>query len=405
VKSLLNKLWNFDFYSNHKLRVGSGMVFFIAILIAIGYPLVEVLFAVGNASSTFSIFSYAKTIQSGKAFSLSYKTFEELFPHIWIMLALFCVSLRIASIVHSYVLSKKELGEDRFKKVFFTGLSSFIIGTAGGLIILFLFGVIAYATGIGEKWQGNPISYSVEELTKFIHNHVPSLLHVQNYWLAFVLTVFLIGLPGYFGHWLSHKTRFFWLVTHRAHHVMEYLYPTSAAPAFNFDFLLHLPSAFLGMVVSQLIYTEPLVMEMILWSTFSYSFEVFNHSIAHYQFCYSNPVIRNITRFFGGLGVYHLVHHSAYPEDQNINLGGTPFNFWDRVFGTYRKPYKEAPPLGLTNQPDISWSPMRITFNGIAQLIYEWRMNKDWFTRFKIIFGSIWYNPPYTKDFLLENSK
>jgi hypothetical protein len=34
-------------------------------------------------------------------------------------------------------------------------------------------------------------------------------------------------------------------------------------------------------------------------------------------------------------------------------------------------------------------------------LAYEWKMNKDWGIRFKIIFGSIWYKPPVTKDFLV----
>lgn len=404
MTSFLKKLWNFDFYSFGKFQLSPGAVFFMVIIIAIGYPVVEVLFAFGNASSSFNMLSYMETLRSGRTFSFSYKTFEELFPHIWITVALFCVLVRIASIVHSYFLSKKELGDEAFKKVFLTGLSSFIIGSLSGLLILGLFALAAHATGIGEKWEGNPITFSVHSLSEFIHAHIPSVLKVQHYWLAFVLTVFLKGLPGYFGHWLSHKTRFFWLVTHRAHHVMEYLYPTSAAPAFNFDFLLHLPNALLGIVISQLIYTHPMVMEMILWSTFAYSFEVFNHSIAHYRFCYENPVVRNITRLFGDLGVYHLVHHSAYPHDQTINLGGTPFMFWDRLFGTYRKPYKEAPPLGLTNQPGISWSPMRITFNGIAQLMYEWRMNKAWMTRLKIIFGDIYYKPPVTKDFLLVSS-
>jgi hypothetical protein len=121
--------------------------------------------------------------------------------------------------------------------------------------------------------------------------------------------------------------------------------------------------------------------------------------------CYHNPFIRNITRLFGDLGVYHLVHHSAKPQDQTINLGGTPFMFWDRLFGTYRKPYAETPPVGLTNQPPIRWSPFRIIYSGIAQLIYEWKMNKDLLTRFKIIFGGIYYKPPVTKDFLVLKLK
>jgi hypothetical protein len=83
-----------------------------------------------------------------------------------------------------------------------------------------------------------------------------------------------------------------------------------------------------------------------------------------------------------------------------VNLGGGPFLIWDRLFGTYRKPYAEPPPLGLTNQPEIIWNPFRISFSGFAQMWYEWKHNKDWVVRFKIIFGSIWYKPPITKDYL-----
>ncbi len=146
-------------------------------------------------------------------------------------------------------------------------------------------------------------------------------------------------------------------------------------------------------------------MEVAIWFTLSHTVEAFNHSIVHYDFALRNPIIRNMSRIFGEFGVYHLMHHSAKPEDHTINLSGAPFCFWDRVFGTYRKPYDTAPPLGLTNQPDIIMNPLRITFSGIAQLWYEWKHNKDWSIRFKIIFGSIWYKPPVTKDFLVIGEK
>jgi len=401
LSALLHKLWNFDFYSIKKFRLSTGLLAAIVMVIAIGYPIVEVLFAVGNASSTFNFVNYIETIQTGNTFSFTYENFEQIFPHLWLVIAMLCVLVRIFFIIHSYFLSKKELGDEPFKKLFLTGLTSFIIGSASGLLILGLFAVVAYLTGLGVSYEGNPINYTVQQLTQFINTHVPTILNVHSYWAAIILTIFLRGLPGYFIHWLSHQTRFFWLVTHRSHHVMEFLYPTATAPAYSFEFLLNIPSTLVAIAVSKLIYTEPLVMEMILYSTFAYSFEVFNHSLAHYQLCYKNLFIRNITRLFGDLGVYHLVHHSAKPQDQTINLGGTPFMFWDRLFGTYRKPYAETPPVGLTNQPDISRSPFRIIYSGIAQLAYEWKMNKNLLTRFKIIFGGIYYKPPVTKDFLV----
>jgi sterol desaturase/sphingolipid hydroxylase (fatty acid hydroxylase superfamily) len=402
LNAFLNKLWNFDFYAKRNFRLGTGFIAAIVIVVAIGYPIIEVLFAVGNAASTFDLTNYIEIIRSGNAFSYTYQNFEQNFPHIWLLVALSCVLFRIFFIIHSYFISKKALGDEAFKKLFLTGATSFLVGSLSGLLILGLFAGIASLTGFGVTYEGNPINYTMQKLSQFINTHVPTILNVHSYWVAFILTIFLKGLPNYFIHWLSHQTRFFWLVTHRSHHVMEYLYPTATAPAYSFDFLLSIPSTFVAIVVSKLIYTEPLVMEMILFSTFTYSFEVFNHSLAHYQMCYHNPFIRNITRLFGDLGVYHLVHHSAKPQDQTINLGGTPFMFWDRLFGTYRKPYAETPPIGLTNQPPISWSPFRIIYSGIAQLVYEWKMNKDLLTRFKIIFGGIYYKPPVTKDFLVQ---
>jgi sterol desaturase/sphingolipid hydroxylase (fatty acid hydroxylase superfamily) len=401
MKFLFDKIWNFDFYTNSRLKISSTLLAVIVIIVAIGYPLVEVLLAVGNASSSINIFKYIETVKAGNKFSFTYQNFEQASPHIWISIALLCVVARIISIVHSYHLSKKELGKEYFEKLFLAGTAAFLVGALSGAFILGLMSGLSKLAGVGVQWEGNPIIYSVDSIGKLVNTHVPSVLNIQYYWLAFTLTIFLKGLPGYFIHWLSHKSRLLWLVTHRSHHMWEYLYPTANAPAFSFDFLLHLPSALLGIVISKMIYTEPLVMEMILWSTVAYSFEVFNHSIAHYEFCYKNPLVRNASRLFGDLGVYHLVHHSAYLQDQNVNFGGTPFNFWDRIFGTYRKPYTTAPSVGLTDKPPVSHNPFRIIYNGIAQLFYEWRMNKDWSTRFKIIFGDVYYKPPHTKDYLI----
>lgn len=95
------------------------------------------------------------------------------------------------------------------------------------------------------------------------------------------------------------------------------------------------------------------------------------------------------------------MHHSARPNDQTINLGASPFLFWDRLFDTYRKPYEEAPPLGLTKQPKMRMNPIRIILSGIAQLWYEFKENEDWKTRFLILFGPIHYMPPKTKEYLI----
>jgi len=94
------------------------------------------------------------------------------------------------------------------------------------------------------------------------------------------------------------------------------------------------------------------------------------------------------------------VHHSALPGDDAVNLSSGGFCIWDFVFGTFRTPYKERPPVGLTNNPSIRLNPLSLLLSGWQQLFYEWKHNKNWRIRLKIIFGDIWYKPPVTKDFL-----
>ncbi len=95
------------------------------------------------------------------------------------------------------------------------------------------------------------------------------------------------------------------------------------------------------------------------------------------------------------------MHHSSKPGDEMINLSSGPLQVWDRLFGTYRAPYAETPEVGLTNNPVIKMNPFRIILSGVAQLTYELRMNKGWLTRWRVIFGDIYYQPPITKDFLI----
>jgi sterol desaturase/sphingolipid hydroxylase (fatty acid hydroxylase superfamily) len=404
LRNKLNALWNFEFDARFVKKVGWMPVFLLMLSIAVIYPIVEVGFSSGNAAFGFDLPLYLEKIKSGHSFSLSYASFEENFPHIWILLALGCILFRTVIIVHSYYLSKREIGEVAFNQVFMRGLSAFVVGTVGGIVFLVALGAMAWLAGWTDQMTANPIGDVTNALQLFFTKWIPTLIELKSYPLAIVLSIVLGALPGYFVHWLTHVSRFFWLTTHRAHHVMEYLFPVANPAAFNFGFLLSIPGLLVSIAVSKLLYHEPLVMEMAIWGLVGYTMEIFNHSVAHYRFAYGHPLIRNWSRFFGN-GTYHLVHHSAFPQDHNVNLGGGPFLIWDRLFGTYRKPYAYPPPLGLTNQPEIIWNPFRISFNGFVQLWYEWKMNKDWRVRFLIIFGSIWYKPPVTKDFLVVGER
>lgn len=243
----------------------------------------------------------------------------------------------------------------------------------------------------------------IEGFRTLLEAAIPFSIGIKSYWLAIVLSLFVASLPGYIVHYLSHKSRFLWLTAHKAHHCPEFLFPI-AAPSNNIailEVLLAIPGLIFFTVISGMIYTEPLIFELAIWYTVRLWLESFNHSYVHYDFANKNSFIRDASMMFGDIGVYHLVHHSAYKQDQNVNFGASPFMFWDRIFGTYRQPYKEVPPIGLTDQPAISMSPMKIVFSGFAQLAYEWKMNKSWKIRWKIIFGDVYYKPPVTKDFLL----
>ena len=399
MNKFFKKLWNFEF---HQLKpIWFKIVFFSIFGIGFLYVLGEVIFGMNAGEYQYTIQNFISSLGSPNNSVTLYEKFQYFFPYAWLLFAAISIIIRTTIIISSYYLSKKKLGESDFTEYLMTYLLSFVIAIVSAFLLLYILAGVAYLFGYSISSDSNVFGNALQYIKTTVNNNVPSLLQVNNYWLALILTIFLSALPGYFIHWLSHKLRFFWLVTHRAHHAPQFLHPLGAPPAFVFNFFLTIPGGLITIITSKLIYTEPLVMEIVLWSTFAYCFEIFNHSIVHYNFAYNNFLVRNFTRFFGGHGVYHLVHHSAFEQDQNVNLGGSPFMFWDRIFGTYRKPYKEAPPIGLTNQPKMHMNPFRIIFSGIAQMFYELKMNRGFIVKMKIIFGGVYYVPPVSKDFLV----
>lgn len=399
MRSLLYQLWNFEIH--HLKPIWSKLVFFSILILGFAYVLVEVLFGMNLGAINTTIQEIIALLGTSGTSVTPYEKFQYIFPYAWLLFAGICIIIRMTIIISSYYLSKKKIGSSAFTEYIMTYSLSFAIAIASGFLLLYILAGIAYLFGYSISSDVNVFSNVLQYIKTTVNNNVPSLLQVNNYWLALILTIFLSALPGYFIHWLSHKMRFFWLVTHKAHHAPQFLHPLGAPPAFVFNFFLTIPGGLVAIIASKLIYSEPLVMEIVLWSTLAYCFEIFNHSIVHYDFAYNNFFVRNFSRIFGGHGVYHLVHHSAFEQDQNVNLGGSPFMFWDRVFGTYRKPYKEAPPVGLTNMPKMHMNPFRIIFSGIAQMYYELKMNRNYLVRMKIIFGGIYYVPPISKDFLV----
>ncbi|MGE0638415.1 MAG: sterol desaturase family protein [Bacteroidia bacterium] len=401
MKILFGKLCNFQFREFKPSR--TWFLTALIITIAIGYPVFEVLFMnthFGNMHFSIpDLIGYRNcttTLPPGNPSLAPY------FTRLWLGLALLCVVIRFTVITASYFLSKKALGEIAFKKYFYTYFLSFIIATAAGLLLLALLAAISSLAGFSIADGKHFFEQAALNIYQFIDTRIPALFNIRNYWLALPLTILLTALPGWFTHWLCHKSRFCWYVFHRPHHTPQFLHPLASPPAFVFDFVLLIPQTIVAAAISKIIYTQPLLMEMSLWFLAGYCLEIFNHSAIHYNFAYRNFFVRNLSRLFGDVGVYHLMHHSAKPSDEIINLGGGTLQLWDRIFRTYRKPYSQLPQLGLTSQPAINMNPLRILFSGIAQIAWELKMNKSFTARLKILFGNVDYKPALSREFLIE---
>jgi sterol desaturase/sphingolipid hydroxylase (fatty acid hydroxylase superfamily) len=402
--SILKKIWDFDWRDAPAFLMDTRFVKASIWMIAIGFAFVTVMvFSAipGTTEVTLFTFEEIKVMYEQDAWG----KLRSVLPYVWLVVAVIAVGTRSATIISSYYLSVRKLGEHQFNFYFMTFISTFFIGTAT-LALLSVGAWISVSMGQTADWISVVVNVSVEKLNSWIAGLIPFSISLKSYGWSLVLTLFLAYLPGYIVHYLCHHSRLLWLLAHRPHHCPDFLFPL-AAPNNNIailEFLLAIPGVIFFVVISGMIYHEPLTLELAIWFTAGLAVESFNHSYAHYEFAWKNPVVRNMSRLFGGHGVYHLVHHSSYQQDQNVNFGGAPFLFWDRLFGTYRKPYETVPPIGLTNQPSIHMSPMKIVFHGFLQIGYEWRMNTAWTTRFKIIFGGVYYKPPVTKDFLLLNT-
>jgi sterol desaturase/sphingolipid hydroxylase (fatty acid hydroxylase superfamily) len=300
----------------------------------------------------------------------------------------------------SYRLSLRQFGRERFTRIFLAHLLSNVVGMGLTLLFLSIIGLVAYAAGFRFQDGYDFIGSLYGSLSHFIKNHIPTMVPLP-YLAALALGIIFGALPGYLSHWLGHQSRFVWYMNHRCHHTAEIMHPAGIGPfMFLPELFSNIPSAILGAACTKLFYYEPLIFETFLLSFLGIVTEKFNHTSAFYSFAYSFKPLRWLSAYFGN-GVYHYMHHSAIPGDEVVNVGGGPFLIWDRIFGTYKSPTPEKPPVGLTNNPEIKLSPFAIVISGWQQLWYELRMNKDLTTRFKILFGGIYYKPPITRDFLI----
>lgn len=232
----------------------------------------------------------------------------------------------------------------------------------------------------------------------FYNQQIPTVVELP-YVLAILVTLVAADLGIYLSHLLGHRSRFFWYVTHRSHHTPEFLHPLGAGPVYAFAFFSAFPR-FLGtLALSKLVYADPLLVELIVIQVLLSMTEKFNHSSVFYEFAFKNKFTYYLFRFMGN-GPYHYTHHSAKEGEEAVNIANVVFNFWDRLFGTYKEPDRTKPDIGLTNQPPIRLNPLRLHFGGIATILYELKHNSSGYW-FRILCGGVRYSPPVTKEFLI----
>ncbi len=296
-----------------------------------------------------------------------------------------------------------------------------LINTVGVMCIplcFALFGAIAIALGYDFESGWAFLENTVSALHQWVMTNIPTLVEMPA--VLAVFSVYMVaGFAHYWFHRLGHEFRALWLLFHRHHHMSPNLTQMSTAVvffAFPLFILFFIPYTLVFASISKLFYAEPLYVEIFIFNLFVMMSEIFGHSDVFYNKVKNNKLVRWAGMFFGN-GIYHYMHHSARDEDaviigsfnkgkdrkvNMINMGGGFFFFWDKVFGTFKTVSEEKPDVGLIGRPELHMNPVRLAFSGIAQLIYELRMNKDFLTRLKILFGPSEYNPPISKDYAIK---
>ncbi|MDM0043856.1 sterol desaturase family protein [Variovorax dokdonensis] len=269
---------------------------------------------------------------------------------------------------------------------------------------LLIGGIWAALAMAGELDLGVPTWLQPElvapKVEAWVAAHVPTLVSLP-YLLAVFASIVLADLATFLRHYLVHWSRLLWYVSHRVHHTAEVLHPAGVGPAYALGFLTKAVEFMVLLMASKLFHHEPLLMEVLVFQMLTIMTEKFNHASAFYDWVCAKPWLKVVFHFFGA-GPYHYMHHSAVEGEEINNLGGGGFMLWDKLFGTYVAPRATKPPVGLTNQPKIRMNPLAMYFSGWATIAYELRHNsvRHWFF---ILFGSVNYKPPRSKEYLIMN--
>lgn len=300
--------------------------------------------------------------------------------------------------------------------ILFIGINA--VGALSIPLILAGLGLLLSAAGhdFNDGWLF--IENTASAAHHWVMGNIPTLVELP----AAVAVVVVFMVAGFFHYWLhrlGHESRALWLLFHRHHHMSPNLSQYSTAAVFfalPLFIVFVLPYVFLFSAISKLFYAEPLYAEIFILNCLFMIPEIFGHTDVFYERA-RKWKWASIPGFIFCNGVYHYLHHSAEPADavvsgglfkgrdrkvNMVNIGGGFCFIWDWVFGTYAPLRDKRPPVGLTGQPPLHTNPLRLALSGIAQLLYELKMNRDLATRLKIIFGPSDYTPPASRDYALK---
>lgn len=190
-------------------------------------------------------------------------------------------------------------------------------------------------------------------------------------WWSFVLCFIIDDLRFYWGHRISHRSRWFW-AAHVVHHSSEH---------YNLSTALRQP--WTGTITGLVILAVPMV-----WLGFHPALVAFCASLnLFYQFFLHTEAVRRLPRWAEAVlntPSHHRVHHARNPRYLDANYAGTLI-VWDRLFGTFVPELDRDPPTyGLVYNIN--------TFNPITVALGEyWGILKDVFKPGVSLVGRVKY--------------
>lgn len=207
-------------------------------------------------------------------------------------------------------------------------------------------------------------------------------------WWAFVLCFILDDLRFYWGHRISHRSRWFW-AAHVVHHSSEF---------YNLSTALRQP--WTGTITGLVIIALPMV-----WLGFHPALVGFCASLnLFYQFFLHTEAVK---RFPGWIEAvfntpsHHRVHHARNPRYLDANYAGTLI-IWDRLFGTFVPELDRDPPVyGLVKNVN-SYNPIKVALGEYQGILADLLAPKASITdRLKYMFAP----PGFSRDGSRQDSR